>query len=519
MNSVLSNSELTKLLCIALSNRNFKIATLILSNVSNSKQILNFQNLSESFIYNEHFCLYLIQALIVDAKTLLKEAISRHATETTYFLINHMENTESRAYLISLYKSLLHTTVVIGDINIFKMFLVKLNRLDLKNDQIKELFAHKLIRSNYHYVLERLKLASSELNLRDGEETQQLATLKGIDFDQYFKMDNKELFANTYTVVMSRFNRLKLLKLLFSESYSKENLTSGSIEENLASFWTELEAKTKTTISSYDRIFAATEYKENPSETDKSLIQRAKNHSKRFYLGRYLVYAESEPFLVKELLKESYEVTNLDLVQAAKSEISELTLHYLMQTLDKLSAKQMGPVDHVSGNFLEIVFCRMVRCRQMDRVAKLERLLFEAVVLKNAKMTCSFNLLNLFVTEDNFVRERFYVKYFSILFYLNRSFRIFPESHLKRFNALVDWFLKSHFSYKCAKNSAQVDLAILGLCQESQSPRDFSLKELARSSCLNNSYSQGYERIIDRFNDSTRHFIFFVNEMKKILSC
>lgn len=516
---MLSNSELTKLLCIALSNGNFKIASLILSNVSNSKQILNFQNLSESFIYNEHFCLYLIQAFIVDSRTLINEAISRHATETTYFLINHMENTESRSYLISLYKSLLHTTVLVGDLNIFKMCLVKLNRLKLKNGQIKELFVHKLIRSNYHYVLERLKLASSELNLSDGVETKQLATLKGIDFDKYLKMENKELFANSYTVVMSRFNRLKLLKLLFSENYSKENLTSGSIEEYLASFWTELEAKTKTTISSYDRIFAATEYKGNQSEAGKGPVQKAKNREKRFYLGRYLVYAESEPFLVKELLKESYEVTNVDLIQAAKSEISELTLYYLMRTLDKFSAKQMEPVDHISGNFLEIVFCRMVRCRQMDRVAKLERLLFEAVVLKNAKMTCSFNLLNLFVTQDDFVRGRFFEKYFPILFYLNRSFRIFPESHLVRFNALVDWFVQNHCSHKCAINSAQIDLVVLGLCQGRQSPRDFSLKEMARSSCLNNSNSQGYERIIDRFNDSTRHFIFYINEMKKLLSC
>ena len=220
---------------------------------------------------------------------MLKEAIRRHATETTYFLTNQMENTESRLYLISLYKSLLHTTIQIGDINIFKMFLHKLNCLKPQDKQVKDLFVHKLIRSNYHYVLERLKQASSELYKGDCDETRQLATLKGIDLDQYLKLGKQSCINDgTCTVVMSRLNRFKLLKFLFSDNYSNENVTINSVENFLGTVWTDLEVKTKATISSYDRIFAATEYKENPGESDEHIIEKAENHDKRFYLGNQI---------------------------------------------------------------------------------------------------------------------------------------------------------------------------------------------------------------------------------------
>jgi hypothetical protein len=230
------------------------------------------------------------------------------------------------------------------------------------------------------------------------------------------------------------------------------------------------------------------------------------------------VYAESEPFLVGELLKEPYEVTNVDLIQAAKSEISELTLYYLIRSVNKLSAKQMDPVDLISGNFLEIIFCRMVRCRQADCVAKLERLFFEAVVLKESKMTCSFNLLNLFVTESEFVRDRFCVKYFPMLFYLNRSFRLFQAVHLERFNQLVGWFIKSRlFNVKCPMSYQQKDLVMLGLFKKNRNMSDFTLKEMARSSCYDIVDSQSSWEVIDQFSDSYRHFIFFFNEIKRVL--
>lgn len=538
LNSVISSNELTKLICIALSNRNFDIARLILSNVNNPKEIFYFQKLSESFIYNEHFCFFLIKNQIIEASILLKEAISRHATETTYYIIDQLECVNSKEYSCNLYRTLLKTAMFIGDINIFKMFLNKMNKLDLLRTSktlTDDFSVQKLIKNNYLYVLETFKMKSNNFKLDDidYDEVRKAAAEKGIDLVSYFKTaDIKRSLPESSS--LSNFNRLKLLKYLFSTLHFNENefQTPESIKNYLSTTWIELETQTKATLASYDRIFAATEYKENIekckfNEQDMSSSNRKRQKTnKRFYLGKYMVYAESEPFLINELLKKSYQIRNMDLIQAVKSEISELTIFYLINNIEVFNSELLEPVDEVSGNFLEIIFCRMVNCKDSDREQKLRRIFFEAVILKNAKMTCSFNLLDLFTTNNEYIKRNLFNVYFPCLYFLNKSFGLFQyRSHFSRFNQLTSWYVKKYLLSQEQVNrleskslgEQQIDSILVEFYIKNYlyiDKFDFSLKEMARSAFVKSSS----KNFINQINDSTRQFIFYFYELKKLFS-
>jgi hypothetical protein len=92
LNSMLNDDELANLLVLALSNKSYDIAMLILSNVSNPKRVLNFRNLSESFIYNKEFCLFLIKNKMVEVQLFLKEAVQRHSHEVTSMVLKYLED-------------------------------------------------------------------------------------------------------------------------------------------------------------------------------------------------------------------------------------------------------------------------------------------------------------------------------------------------------------------------------------------------------------------------------------------
>lgn len=534
LNSMLSNSELTKLLMISLSNRNHELAILILSNVNNPKQILNFQHLSESFIYNETFCLYLLKNKIVDIKVLLKEACTRHATSTTYYLVNYLEQmTEkqlSQASLFNVFKCVLSSSILIGDVNIFRMLIGKLAKHLGQKNQINTVFPELTIKNvltnNYQTILEKLKMSTlnHNPNFVDFEMTKKLARTRGLDTDLFYQVNDH---SQCLPVVnqLSYSNRLKLFRFLFDS-------------DQISAIWSELETKTKKKLSNYDKIFAAHEY-DADAETASSTMT-----TKRFYLGRYLVYAESEPFLVGSLLdnfNDSYRITHSDLIQASKSEISELSIYYMLNSVNsdfssKSNENLLDSDDDLYGNFVEILFCRMAMCcNDSAKEQRLRHLFLKAVILKNAKMTCSTNLLNLFMAGSEQVNKRLRSVYFPCLFYLSQAFLVFKtDMHKQRFNLLVNWFARNFLltadhnnkSYLDSLNEQQIEAIIFeyyakkSLDTKFNFNFDFTLQELSRNSFLklftSSCTATECVQFVDAICDSARQFIFYFNEIKSL---
>jgi len=551
LNSLLSNSELTKLLMISLSNRNYELAILILSNVQNPKQILYFQHFSESFIYNEKFCLYLLKNKIVDIKVLLKEATTRHATSTTYYLVNYLEQLNekqlSQTSLFNVFKCVITNSILIGDVNIFKMLMCKLEKhLNTKMELhmiFPNLSVKNLLQNNYQKILDRLKSSNlNDMNKIDIEMTKKMAKTKGLDTNSYFQTEiiDNNCVSIIQTNKLSYFNRFKLFKFLFI--FDNNNNSNESFEQLFSNIWSDLEIKTKRKLTNYDKIFAANEYKEE-EEDDENKYNENQTYLnvKRFYLGRYLVYAESEPFLVRSLLdsfNDTYAITHSDLIQAAKSEISELSIYYLLNHLKSFNSCDylLEPEDDLYGNFLEILFCRMVKCQDHEKELRLRLLFFEAIILKNAKMTCSTNLLNLFVTNSQYVNKRLLNIYFPCLFYLTNTFLQFKNQyHKQRFQILLNWFVKTCLfdeltdvmaSYLNNLNDKQTELILFEYYSKKILNRkfslnfDFTLQELARNAFMKlySSRANGPNfEFLDAICDSARHFIFYFNEIKSLL--
>ena len=515
LNSTLSNEELIRLLCVALSDRSFDIAMLILDNVFNPKRILCFQSMSESFIYQPQFCHKLTLKGIVHTSVLIKEAISRHATETTYYLIDQLELSNESSDFRRLCKNLLATAVLVGDVNIFKMLLLKISQ---HGQLVSEMTIHALITSNYHHVLEKFKLTSSNLNLADAVEVRKNAKGKVIDVEAYF--DCQETIESQTNNQLTHLNRLKALQfLLFDESGPVVE-----IEQKMSQIWIAEEASKKATIASFDKIFAAEEYSEKDEPTNKQVIEK-----KRFCLGRYLVYAESEPFLVEHLLshlKPTYEISCLDLTQAAQSDVSELTLYNLLKNIDDFNCPSkcglLEPLDEVQGNFLEILFCRMVRCRNGEQERRLRFLFFEAVVLKNAKMTCSTNLLDVFASNNQEVQTRLLHVYFPCLYFMQNALLSFQSSvHAGRFKLLADWFVRKRIEapnrHLEALNEQQLEVLVIEFYEGNANMSiDLSLKKLARQSFMSlcRSSELGF---VNRISEAARQFLFYLSEIKQLL--
>ena len=331
LNSMLSNNELKKLLVLSLSNRSYDISTLILSSVSNPKQIIDFQNLSESFIYNEQFCLYLIKNKIVDCKNLLKESISRHATSTTYLIVNYLESlcvqNDKFNDLFELYKWVLTHSVLIGDLNIFKMLLIKLSKCEFEKvvQSVKiDLTVNSLLTRNYSNVLDSLKTFKISYFI-DLEATKTLGNQNKFDLDAFYNLEKFSGIVNGFKSSLSYFNRLKLILFLFNNKPMMSLKCVDSIKTEMDKPWNELMVKFNIKLNNYDQVFAAREYDESLYENFVNEIIPNPNtlhKSKRFYIGKYLVYKESQPFMVKSLLdhyKDGYKITRNDLIQGAKS--------------------------------------------------------------------------------------------------------------------------------------------------------------------------------------------------------
>ena len=116
---------------------------------------------------------------------------------------------------------------------------------------------------------------------------------------------------------------------------------------------------------------------------------------------------------------------------------------------DKSTSELLKPNDDIYGNFLEILFCRLVRCTNQEQELRLKRLFFESILLKNAKLTCSTNMLNLFLTNNQEIKQKLINKYFPCLFYMSNSFSLFQSDlHEKRFTMLTNWLTKQLFFTK-----------------------------------------------------------------------
>lgn len=550
LNSFIKENELVKLLVLALSKNSYDIAVLILSNVEKPKLILNFKNLSESFIYQQDFCLYLVKNKIVEPKQILKESTNRHAIKTTTTLINYLEKSPyynlNKPLLLDIYKSVLLNSISIGDINIFRLALAKLMvHLTTPCFQIvEEILNHVTIENildqNFHNVFNRIRLRSFSTGSVDLNTTTVLATSKGFDCSSYFNPN--QCSSQTESIsVLSHFNRLKLVQFLFNvqigdheEKYYKDDEENVRVfEACLRSEWTTAEKGVQSKLVEFSNFF---EPQDESGDTDRDLIKSASSisSSKRVYLGRYFLIRDSEPLLVKtfiENLKDTYVVTKHDLISAAKNASSELTLYYLLSNLEfnKQNSDLLESLDDLYGNFLEILFCRLVKCNNRDQELRLRRLFMEAVVLKNAKMTCSTNLLSLFVTNNQFIKKRLLNVYFPCLFYLSNSFHLFQSNvHRDRFQMLVSWVFKCLFKnqHKCGEDKHKIDLILFeyySMKSNNFSVRkidfnfDFSLKDLARNAFMKVYLDHANKfKFIDLINDSNRRFLFYFKEIKNL---
>jgi hypothetical protein len=334
---------------------------------------------------------------------------------------------------------------------------------------------------------------------------------------------------------LTYLNKLKLLNFIFNNLNDDDlsaDITSNKeskiliLESELEKLWLNFENSAKKKLTNYDRMFENSEPSQTPKQT------------KRIHLCGYLILSDNEPFITNCLinnLKEDYKLTSADLISVAKNGQSELTLHNLLLNLEFNSSPQtflLEPDDEVYGNFLEIIFCRLVRCNNQEQELRLRRLFFEAIILNNAKMTCSTNLLNLFLSNNHFVKQKLIEKYFPCLFYLSKSFNLFKnETHMKRFRMLVEWFAKNILCiHEENLSEPKIDLILHEFCankhkfksqlneSSSRLKFDLRLKELARNTFaevyLTNSAS--YNTFLNAINDSLRKFILYFNEIKSL---
>ena len=296
------------------------------------------------------------------------------------------------------------------------------------------------------------------------------------------------------------------------------------INQRMAQIWIAEEVSKKATIASFDKIFAAEEYSERDYLSNNQVIEK-----KRFCLGRYLVYAESEPFLVEHLLahlKPTYQISCLDLTQAAQSDVSELTLYKLLKNIDDFNCPSkcglLNPLDEMQGNFLEILFCRMVRCKIEEQERRLRFIFFEAVILKNAKMTCSTNLLEVFASNNQEVQAKLLHVYFPCLYYMQNVLLSFQSTaHASRFRLLANWFVRKRIGtsnqHLNALNEQQLEVLVIEFYGGNENMSiDFSLKKLARQSFMS-LYRSSEFGFVDRISEAARQFLFYLSEIKQLL--
>lgn len=197
------------------------------------------------------------------------------------------------------------------------------------------------------------------------------------------------------TSCLSRQNREKLMRVLFDNSDG-------------TSYWQELESRVRSEVESLERFF------NRAASTNSSLSSSSTLASRQVYVHEWSPFFVGEPILVKNLLDaEPYTVTNADLIRAARDSFSELTIHFLLNRVDSFAESRhslLMPEAVGDGNFMEHLFVRMVREKQRESRFALRRLFLDALVNKDARMTCSRTLLDLFLNEDQVKNLTFYQK-------------------------------------------------------------------------------------------------------------
>ena len=178
----------------------------------------------------------------------------------------------------------------------------------------------------------------------------------------------------------------------------------------------------------------------------------------------------------------------------------------------------------------------MVRSEEYEKELRLRRLFFEAVVIKDAKMTCSTNLLNLFMNKNEMVQKKLLNVYFPVLFYLSNSFPLFiNEFHYQRFKILCNWFAKNRILtdeetklpsiFTLDLSPQQIDSFIFEFYSFKSTNDDKftinfdqSLKEMSRNTFMKIFTRQNGNnfRFINSVSDSAREFIFYFNEIKSL---
>jgi hypothetical protein len=322
------------------------------------------------------------------------------------------------------------------------------------------------------------------------------------------------------------------------------------IKESLNNDWSQLESYLDKKLEYYRECF----------------------ESKAYNLSDYFIIDESEPYIIKRFLKKqagpAYTITRSDLISIAKSSMSELTFYYILARLDfedRANWPLLAPNDDTYGNFVEILFCRLVKGLNSnhEQEIRLRRLLFDMIVLRNAKMTCSLNMLALFLTRNQFTKQRLVEFYFPVLFYMSNSFNVFHcQLYKDRFDSLVSWLFNSTIKYDVFSESSLKLQASLGevdiefvlyqyysssfnsmfveenkgvskassheesvetTATEQQRKKNFkaslNLKELARNQFVRAYAKNGniYEdKILNLVSESTRRFIFHFNDMKNL---
>ena len=212
---------------------------LILNNCEKPKLILNFYNLSESFIKHKEFCLYLVRARMVEPNVLLKVATNRHQYETTCFLLDHLEEMYSLSdkTICDLYKTVLFNSISIGDYFIFAMIQNRIGKNlnhAVQRAIVSEISIDGILNKKYTNSIIKYKVRANI----DLEAIKTLAISKGFDFDAYMGLcQNSESENFEHTVrpsSLTLFNRLKLVNFLFiSEEETAKNVscTKNDIEK------------------------------------------------------------------------------------------------------------------------------------------------------------------------------------------------------------------------------------------------------------------------------------------------
>jgi hypothetical protein len=213
----LDEAELVNLFVLTLVNHNFELAALILNNCEKPKLVLNFYNLSESFIKNREFCLYLMRSRMVEPNILLKVATNRHQLDTTCYLLDHLEQTLklSERQLIDLYKIVLFNSISIGDFYIFDMIVARImsNCRSEQRALLGEITIDGILSKRYTSSTIKYKVRSCI----DVEATRTLAASESFDFDAF--VGGQTTAASKLVVSLPKltyFNRLKLVKYLFN---------------------------------------------------------------------------------------------------------------------------------------------------------------------------------------------------------------------------------------------------------------------------------------------------------------